>query len=374
MAAAGGSNTAGELISSTFGYETQLQKQLRVDQVCALLRENHMDMSTFTVHNINSLGHNVDDFIKEVRFISTSGDAALLRTLWNQGAAARVVNDIQDGNVQKVIKFCSWIKSKPGQEAMRKVYLARKTETKVTPQLTAEDITWGLLLRAMHSDFSSDVKTIRNEYQEKIIEHQRQIRLLERAREEAIDELVDLFKPASAFVEPPPERLQSEAYAMFLPMNDMGLKAVELYGNEIRQLAAVEFCRTEEVRGGLKSYLEMKILSLDEVGDTKQAGTFRNYYAALGGTEIIQDATDQEEEEDEADPVGSAGTDGGSDVPPATGGSGDPPHKRSQSLIQTRLRTHNRRKSRISVQSKGKSVAAVDGGEEPGHSSGPEQV
>ncbi|DAZ91006.1 TPA_asm: hypothetical protein [Ferula assa-foetida amalgavirus 1] len=287
---ASGSGTARPFHGQTSS--EQLNQSLR--DALEPLRPTGMPIDLFNVVSVNNANYPVSNFIKLLRAITQFNDADTLFDVMALGIKQDFFNAAQNCTVRGLIKFCQYLNSKPGREALNNIQRLKKLKRKATGPLGVEDVALAQMFTTQMVDFRKAESQVRVRYDDTIADLRRQIVQLEMERDSQLAALKPLYSPVSSFIQPLEEQVFAQAYDLYaadatasgntpLPKTDEGFrKAYEMFAGRVAELAKVDFCKLEGNTLLLVNYFKSKILELDPQGERRKANSFRSLLASIG--------------------------------------------------------------------------------------------
>ncbi|DAZ91007.1 TPA_asm: fusion protein [Ferula assa-foetida amalgavirus 1] len=279
---ASGSGTARPFHGQTSS--EQLNQSLR--DALEPLRPTGMPIDLFNVVSVNNANYPVSNFIKLLRAITQFNDADTLFDVMALGIKQDFFNAAQNCTVRGLIKFCQYLNSKPGREALNNIQRLKKLKRKATGPLGVEDVALAQMFTTQMVDFRKAESQVRVRYDDTIADLRRQIVQLEMERDSQLAALKPLYSPVSSFIQPLEEQVFAQAYDLYaadatasgntpLPKTDEGFrKAYEMFAGRVAELAKVDFCKLEGNTLLLVNYFKSKILELDPQGERRKANSF----------------------------------------------------------------------------------------------------
>nr|DAB41732.1 TPA_exp: ORF1p [Gevuina avellana amalgavirus 1] len=283
------------------GTTTEREAQEEVTRMVQPLRNQGLNTEVFTLASIYDVGLTGDGFCKLARGFLSITDEDIQESLLLAGQKKGKLGPLRRVSVREFVDFLKWLKDTGGQAEARAIHRQGKLKKKASEGQSAEDLTLLQVFNLMLQDMSQAIKKERSIRDEEIYALRSKMRRLERQRDAKILEIREEYSPASNFKEPESDEVGRLSYDIYvqrakeaghtwLPKNAAGLKAArDLYGQEVRNRQMMTCAAVPTARPLMFEYLRKKILQFDAAADTKQAETFRNYMAAIGGPGV--DAT-----------------------------------------------------------------------------------
>lgn len=289
-----GGSGAGTGQTRVYGQETVDDVQDRINDILRPLTQAHVDVNQFTIANINNLGYNSEQFCKLARAVCQFDDRDTLFDVLAIGISNGFYNMPMSMTIASFCRFCEFLKTKQGRDALNRVQKGRKLKRKAVHGQTPEQVAVVAMFNVQFSDYKQARKKSVSEIDERMAELRREIRRLEAQKIHVEAQLAADYIPSSQYVSPTQAQLNTECYDLYeqdavakklqvLGRTDTGfVTAVEMYGDRVQEQHKLEFCNQEGNIEKLTKYFHDRIQYLEPRGDTKLADNFRNYLAAAG--------------------------------------------------------------------------------------------
>ncbi|KAG5230429.1 ORF1p [Salix suchowensis] len=237
----------------------------------------------------------VKNFTNAVKIVTALDDPIARDELYALGIRRNFWSQNHNCTPSQFYKFCMWLRSMEGSEAMGVVQKQVSLRKKARPGQDIETLALVQLLNLQLADLAVEKKGRRVEIDELVDEHRRQIAMLLMEQERVIAQAEIEFRPASVY-EPLNEqdltRICVEKYEADCEVNAMNRMEyteanIEMlrdrYATQVREEHQHAFCKQGENEGDLRAYAQKRILWAVEAGEPKVASSFRRYLAATGG-------------------------------------------------------------------------------------------
>ncbi|DAZ91052.1 TPA_asm: hypothetical protein [Rhodiola rosea amalgavirus 1] len=305
------------------GILTPAQHTLRIQDALQPLAEAGVVIGQFTYQQVVACGYSPDSFIKLVRTLTGHNDDAILKSCLSLGVKRDLYDLPSDITVATLIKLCNYLRSPPGQAALQDKQRTLKLAKKGKGVLPPRDVAMTSVLQIQLQDLANRVKQQRAKDDAELAAIRERYALKEREREANTLRIKKSVSPAYRWVEPSNNDINTKSYDLYAqwcetngyqalpPGPDGWAVAVKQFGEQVKAEIMAEFCADEKRQRKLTKYLKAKILELDEKGDRRQSGIYRNYLANISGEALLEDAFTTEDPSVEANTGGDADEAGG---------------------------------------------------------------
>nr|WKV32512.1 RNA-dependent RNA polymerase [Crown imperial amalgavirus] len=243
------------------------------------LAEFGVPVATFSRDRVQALFMTVQQYVKQVRNLTSISDSSLLGLIFESGIVAKAVPLPQRCSEKDIFKFAQWLKRGPGAEHLAACQHQIKISKKTTAGYSAAETSYAMILEMQLQDMAAARKEIRGRIEEEIIEYQRYIDGLRLQIDRDIKRSDKLFKPARSYQPLEKAELAASCWSRFVEeLKDLGKPippwsavmqpvAEEKFAAQIQREHRADFCRQHGVTEALKKWSDSKILQLKAVNN-----------------------------------------------------------------------------------------------------------
>ncbi|DAB41678.1 TPA_inf: ORF1p [Cleome droserifolia amalgavirus 1] len=349
--AVGGDVEEVNLLEGIGGIPTAAEERNRLQEALRPLIANGVNIERITVNDCLRLGFTVEQLARAIRVLTSIASDEMRDLIFSQAHLSRLAPAARSVTLDHILAICEWMKTERGAQAIRNLQTSAKQERRAVGGRTVADVSMLQAFNQQVADWSAQVKEARKEIEEEMAELRAQLALKQQELNDSLAAINESYWPASSYKAPALNVVQSQAYALYaadcrrsgtvpLPAGSLGYsKAVELFGQQVREDHQLQYLRAEEARDTLSEYLQRLVGLKAGQGRRREVENFRAILAGMGvaaadavparaeevAIEQVGGGEDQPAGERAPDQAPEGGDAGGADEGEAAGGHQTPP-------------------------------------------------
>ncbi|DAB41677.1 TPA_inf: ORF1+2p [Cleome droserifolia amalgavirus 1] len=266
--AVGGDVEEVNLLEGIGGIPTAAEERNRLQEALRPLIANGVNIERITVNDCLRLGFTVEQLARAIRVLTSIASDEMRDLIFSQAHLSRLAPAARSVTLDHILAICEWMKTERGAQAIRNLQTSAKQERRAVGGRTVADVSMLQAFNQQVADWSAQVKEARKEIEEEMAELRAQLALKQQELNDSLAAINESYWPASSYKAPALNVVQSQAYALYaadcrrsgtvpLPAGSLGYsKAVELFGQQVREDHQLQYLRAEEARDTLSEYLQ----------------------------------------------------------------------------------------------------------------------